>query len=249
MHRHQPHCVRITCPDMLSHNSTEPLSCQNFRRLMVDNETSESLLGHLECFVHFKDEYSELPACRLKEKCTQFQNVIRGEREIRDLCHLKLFRHPPRQSRVNLSANVAPMLLHEKRSENVRLNGTHRSSDFFRRYCRSAGRYSRRAEFHGTQQFQKDGILQAQRIFVSGSAFRNAEFPREWEAFRRSPAVKALEAEVIANGFESDLSPLFDDEIMRLLNHPRHLAVGSPLDAAQMLSLLLYTGTYLHHKI
>ena len=58
--------------------------------------------------------------------------------------------------------------------------------------------------------------------------------------------IEMLMEEVKRNGFESDLVTKEGECIMKIVNekmhHPQHKALGCPLNKAQMLSIILYTG-------
>ena len=67
------------------------------------------------CFTHLRDDFKDKPACCFKDECRQFLKVEQGGNNVSDLCHMKLYRHPPRSRRVYLAENVRAMIVNQEK--------------------------------------------------------------------------------------------------------------------------------------
>ena len=154
---------------------------------------------------------NDKPKCKYSDQCKSFKRLENGDYNISDLCHIKLYRHPPRTRNIKLSENMNAMVLNKNRKMNVPLYIPH----------------------------SKDT--------VSISKYRD-----------NPPCYLAsLIVEVIGNGFGYDLCLEcgVNDEckhnnysIMKIvdayekMNCKRHKIMDMPLNRADILAVVLYTG-------
>eukprot|EP01084_Bolivina_argentea_P094903 170631_1 len=212
-YKHIVTAMNITCPEMLASrkngNQLSPYSCNIYRKMTNDNVYCKQHLQHLNEYIHFADEYKDKPQCKFLDECYAYQRLQNGGNKIKDHCHMKLFRHPPRRRQIELQENVHAFIMHKNVFDNHQL-------------------FDPSYSFKTYKWNKKDGFL------------------------------KALIQEVIGNGYQSDLyltSDCVDDvneekksdySIMEVVDEKllisRHKRVGSPLNRAEMLALVLYTS-------
>ena len=215
---HQPDCVRITCRAMLERNSSDPSDCPIYEWLRCHGGQTQTHLDHMECFTHLRDEFKDKPVCRFKDECWQFLKVEQGGNNVSDLCHMKLYRHPPRSRRVDLAENVRAMIVNQDR-RNLALD---EPSSWTHSWCVQEDEAGRKLT----------------RLCFTHSCYVVQNTVED---------LKLLLAEVRKNGFASDLRLFEDgssilDVVDKKLKHPRHLAMEHPLNHVGMLALVLYTS-------
>ena len=89
-------------------------------------EFTKNNYHHLCEFTHFLDEFKEKPLCDHYLKCTAFVRSENGQNKLEDFCHLKLYKHPPRNQRqIKLENNVNAFIINTEKKENKRVE------DFF----------------------------------------------------------------------------------------------------------------------
>ena len=236
VYSHQPDCVpSITCPHMLRRKSRDAADCPIYTWMTRYNETSRTLLQHIRDYTHFIDEFNRKPVCKHKDRCGAFVRVERGGNSLSDLFHLQLYRHPPRSRRINLTENIQPMLFKEARE-----------------FHAVATRLSQRDKAPTHEDLELN-FIDCHSPVSKGAGPR---YQRWYDhRLRDCPSLqdqlevfecKQLMAEVERNGFGRNLTMSDNSSLLLvahdLMRHQRHLDMGSPLNRAEMLSLVMYTG-------
>eukprot|EP01084_Bolivina_argentea_P139944 246132_1 len=197
----------ISCNFMKEKNTENPMQCPIYKSIKKRHQFDEKQLVHIQNYNHFKTPLEEKPECKQYEHCNAFQRLENGEHKTDDLCHVHMYRHPPRQRNLQLQQNIHAMVL----NKNKRWNN--------------------------------------HAIYTPiGDPANDKYSGKDWE-------LKAFTDEIILNGYKYDLCLICkkDDEckhdecsifqiVDRKIKHQRHLMMGSPLNKAEMLALILYTG-------
>eukprot|EP01084_Bolivina_argentea_P208790 355834_1 len=182
------------CPEMQNLNEI----CPVYVRMRYQDTFNQENLDHLIEYEH-PDESS----CKYGDQCYAFKRLEAGGNDLNDLCHITIYRHPPRSGRM--------ISISEQKDE---INS----------FCFN-DTWSANCALWRPEYFEEDGYL------------------------------KLLMNEVIKNGYKSDLCLYCRDNdecnhkeytlmeiVEKKLNCTRHQLMGSPLNKAEMLSILLYTG-------
>eukprot|EP01084_Bolivina_argentea_P308943 534329_1 len=103
---HKIESVNITCDYMKNVDSTDPLKCPIYCKMATSYEWNEINLKHMTEFEHFKCEFSEKKECKFSDECYAYKRLEEGGNDVKDLCHLKIFRHPPRNRSIKLQKNI-----------------------------------------------------------------------------------------------------------------------------------------------
>eukprot|EP01083_Nonionella_stella_P080936 222649_1 len=110
--------VSITCPEMDEINTFDPQKCKIYVQVTEKCQYSAGHLRHLNEFTHFVDEYTEKPVCGDHDSCKAYKRLENGGNKIEDQCHMKIYRHPPRNRNINLMDNVHAFIINKSRKEN-----------------------------------------------------------------------------------------------------------------------------------
>eukprot|EP01084_Bolivina_argentea_P117167 208126_1 len=89
------HIVTSVANNVCKHMSTENDLCPIYAKMKYhagDNFTEENL-NHLFEYNHFKNELIEKSECKFAEKCKAYKRLLDGGNELKDRCHVKIFRH------------------------------------------------------------------------------------------------------------------------------------------------------------
>ena len=204
----------ITCKHMKAYyeknHEWRPESCPIYNRMKNEYDHSKANLLHLEKYNHFSNQFEDKPPCRYASNCFAFTRLeAQNQMDFEDLCHVHLYRHPPRQEIIALRSNLNALVINENEDENHPL--------------------------------------------YEPSANDKAKY--QWD--EENGYLNALIEEVKRNRYEECLQ--FDDEndekqallsvVDEKLNCLRHKKMSSPLNRAQMLALILYTGAVINHKM
>eukprot|EP01084_Bolivina_argentea_P260280 439498_1 len=113
---HQVEDMEITCKFMKGNN--DPNSCSIYHD-MINKEifTKENYI-HLKYYNHFADEYKDKVECKFNEECKSFKNLDTGGNDIDDLCHMLLYRHPPRSGRIKMTEGFGALIFNTKIRQN-----------------------------------------------------------------------------------------------------------------------------------
>eukprot|EP01084_Bolivina_argentea_P075899 137543_1 len=117
-YEHNVSSVKITCPEMISKESKNPLHCSIYHAMKDEYKWSEQNLTHLDKYTHFINEYEEKPDCKYKDDCKSYIRLEKGDNNSNDMCHMKLFKHPPRNRNIQLAENMHSFVLHKKIEQN-----------------------------------------------------------------------------------------------------------------------------------
>eukprot|EP01084_Bolivina_argentea_P308560 533595_1 len=104
----------IDCPKMMDLDTTDPLQCDIYNKMLKENEFSVENLRHLENDIHFEDPNSEKPQCKYGDECKTFirmEENKNGKNSVEDECHMILYRHPPRTRTIKMSENINSLVL------------------------------------------------------------------------------------------------------------------------------------------
>eukprot|EP01084_Bolivina_argentea_P152497 266018_1 len=195
----------IKCTDMK--DLTE--LCPIYAKIRYQDIFTEEYLNHLYEFEHY--QHIDTPECKFSDGCYAYKRLEAGGDQLRDRCHVQLYRHPPRRRKFKSASDINSFCLNDEWFENIRLH----------------------------QPTMEDQI--------------------HFEYDDKSGYLKALTTEVIANGYKNDLYLKTDSErnngfsIMHIvdekLNCIRHQKMGSPLNKAEMLAIVLYTGCECYEEL
>eukprot|EP01084_Bolivina_argentea_P114967 204558_1 len=101
----------ITCPFMKTKDSKKhsdakiddeklnEMQCPIYYAMISEKKFAEENLEHLFEYTHFIDEYGEKLQCKQGQNCEFFKRLENGENRLEDKCHVRLYKHPPRNSR------------------------------------------------------------------------------------------------------------------------------------------------------
>ena len=93
------------------------LKCSIYYAIKVKNEYTQEYLNHLIKFNHLKQE-----SCKYHTNCPSFKNLENGMNDIKDSCHMYLYKHPPRSNRIQkLSSNVNSLIVNKKNKHNHKI--------------------------------------------------------------------------------------------------------------------------------
>eukprot|EP01083_Nonionella_stella_P129074 391387_1 len=103
-------------------NGQSPTVCPIYSSLKDatdEKDMSELQLNHLYESSHFGDEFNEKPRCLQGNECKSFRNLENGGNALKDRCHVKIFRHPPRSSRqIKLAQNIHKFIVNTDEMQN-----------------------------------------------------------------------------------------------------------------------------------
>eukprot|EP01084_Bolivina_argentea_P096779 173977_1 len=108
----------ITCKYMEDNKTDDPLYCPIYLSMKEAHEYSVDHLSHICEFQHFKDEFTQKVKCRYGDECYSFVRLDKGGATIKDQCHLKIFRHPPRRRLIKLQDNMKQFLVNKNVTHN-----------------------------------------------------------------------------------------------------------------------------------
>eukprot|EP01084_Bolivina_argentea_P173521 300571_1 len=115
----------ITCPHMKSNKNMNDnaahgaLQCPIYTAMKIGYQFTEQNLNHLGEYQHFNDEFKEKSACKYNQKCRSWIRCENQENKIADLCHLKLYRHPPKDDEeISIAENINTLIINTKSHQN-----------------------------------------------------------------------------------------------------------------------------------
>eukprot|EP01084_Bolivina_argentea_P266889 452858_1 len=120
-HKYSVTSKSISCKYMLSNYSDDAMNCPIYNAMKNKNEFTTSNLKHYNEYTHFKDEYCDKPECKLNENCKSFKNIENGSQDIKDLSHMRLYKHPPRGSHIKLSQNINSLIFNKINDQNTKV--------------------------------------------------------------------------------------------------------------------------------
>eukprot|EP01084_Bolivina_argentea_P149647 261391_1 len=108
VYHHKPNIMiydnKIKCKYMLKNNNIID-KCPYYKDFTCHHISSEDHLKHFINYQHYTDPKQKIK-CRYNDECYSFIRVLNRNDKISDLCHMQIFRHPPRGNRVqNLNNN------------------------------------------------------------------------------------------------------------------------------------------------
>eukprot|EP01084_Bolivina_argentea_P104764 187572_1 len=115
---HKVNAVEITCKFMNDVQMSDPLECPIYFKMKEKHEYTFKNLQHLNEFDHFEDEFGSKSECQYFDECKAYIRLENGNNKIKDLCHMKIFRHPPRNRNIKLSQNIHSLIFNQKCEQN-----------------------------------------------------------------------------------------------------------------------------------
>eukprot|EP01083_Nonionella_stella_P041456 112404_1 len=118
-YEHQITNKSIDCPQMMQQNTSDPSKCDIYSRMIgnADIDCTAENLNHLYEYNHFKDDIINKPKCEHGDECKAFIRTEKGESNVNDECHLKLYLHPPRSRKIELQQNIHSFVMQNERKE------------------------------------------------------------------------------------------------------------------------------------
>eukprot|EP01084_Bolivina_argentea_P289701 497515_1 len=111
----------ITCKHMISNNTNNPTKCPIYYAMKEQNKCTQQNLLHLNDYNHFKTEYNEKPECKFNDHCSSYKRLEAGGNRVHDLCHIRLYKHPPRNQCIKLSHNINSLIFNKNNAENAKI--------------------------------------------------------------------------------------------------------------------------------
>eukprot|EP01084_Bolivina_argentea_P173522 300573_1 len=115
----------ITCPHMKSNKNMNDnaahgaLQCPIYTAMKIGYQFTARNLDHLHGYQHFNDEFKDKPTCKYNQKCRSWIRCENQENKIADLCHLKLYRHPPKDDEeISIAENINTLIINTKSHQN-----------------------------------------------------------------------------------------------------------------------------------
>ena len=211
----------ITCPNIrFSKNASK---CGIYHAMMEKHQYNQKNLEHLNEFTHFKNEFEEKPVCHYKDDCESFIRSEQGQDDIKDQCHMKLYRHPPRSRNIKLSENIHPLILHKGDTKFPGRGTRYPNDDDKRKYGFNDSIYNRRSNDGFVVQLIEEVIQNGYKYDLCLKCGKNDECKHDIQA---------------KQNYKHSILRIVDDK----LDCERHKKMGNPLRRDHMLALLLYTG-------
>ena len=118
---HKPYTNDITCP-YICDNDDDALKCPIYSSMKNKYQFSKKNLNHLFEFNHFENEYKSKSICKYEQECKAFIRLENGGNRLDDRCHVKIYRHPPRNNRqIKLSKNINSFIYNQNDEKNHEL--------------------------------------------------------------------------------------------------------------------------------
>eukprot|EP01084_Bolivina_argentea_P075896 137539_1 len=105
-YEHKVKTSQISCQHMIDNNTNNPLHCPIYYSMKQNYEWNQENLNHLNEFTHFADEFNEKPVCKFNDECKTYIRLENGDCKVNDMCHMKLYKHPPRGRTIELAQNI-----------------------------------------------------------------------------------------------------------------------------------------------
>eukprot|EP01084_Bolivina_argentea_P104569 187230_1 len=97
---------------------TKNHKCPIYDQMRYKYIFSENNLRHLNEFEHFSNEFLDRPACRYGDECYAYQRLENGGYDLKDRCHIQIYRHPPRYRRSKPSQDIKSFCLNDEWIDN-----------------------------------------------------------------------------------------------------------------------------------
>eukprot|EP01083_Nonionella_stella_P008478 24467_1 len=115
---HKVSNTTISCPEMKRLQSHDAMKCTVYREMKDSYKYCAENLYHLEQYTHFTDEYGAKTICKYKDQCKSYKRLENGGNALKDKCHMKMYRHPPRKRNLKLQQNVNAFIMNKDQTEN-----------------------------------------------------------------------------------------------------------------------------------
>eukprot|EP01084_Bolivina_argentea_P274010 466892_1 len=207
----------ISCPYMNSYN---PLKCPIYYSMKEKYILTKENLYHLNKYTHFRDECIEKQECKYSNECNAYVRMENGGYNINDKCHMKLYRHPPRNRYIKLSKNIHSFIFHKKKEDNYQLYEPTITDEKKYNFTKS------------------DGFINAliEEVIINGYKYDLCLLCHKNEKCKHLIETIDCKHSIL--------------HIVQLkMKHYRHLQINKVLNRAQMLSLILYTGCECNYNL
>eukprot|EP01083_Nonionella_stella_P241584 843514_1 len=94
--------------------TTDPMKCTIYHGMKEGYKYCAENLYHLDQFTHLADEYAAKTECRYNDECKAYKRLENGGNALKDKCHMKMYRHPPRKRNIKLQDNVNAFIINKK---------------------------------------------------------------------------------------------------------------------------------------
>eukprot|EP01084_Bolivina_argentea_P161716 281497_1 len=91
--------LKISCEHMVKSDTNNALKCPIYYKMIHSNIYNEDNLYHLEEYIHFSNKHFQKPQCKFSQNCVSYKRMEQGKYRFSDICHLKLYFHPPRSNK------------------------------------------------------------------------------------------------------------------------------------------------------
>eukprot|EP01084_Bolivina_argentea_P310178 536685_1 len=254
----------ISCPHLNfdDEKMIDRLNCLIYKSLINNEKCTHDKFNHLHEYYHFKDEYNEKPICQLGVKCDSFVKLENGGNELFDQCHIKLYRHPPRNFRqINLAEDMKQYIVNtnQRQNKNVYMPSSLKQKQNFNEHKSVLSSIisllnpliddKTKYKYNGM-----DGFILAlmEEVISNGYKYdlcmecRKSNQTEEKKDNTLTESVYALFTKPKDIHCSHDVYKSNGNTLLSVLNeklkHARHVQINSPLRRDHMLALILYTS-------
>eukprot|EP01083_Nonionella_stella_P157203 510104_1 len=89
--------------------------CSIYSKMKCGTLFTKKALHHVQNYTHYHNEYTDKEPCKL-DPCPAYQRVIHGGNVMNDLCHVSVYKHPPRSKRIQSTQNLKCFVLNANES-------------------------------------------------------------------------------------------------------------------------------------
>ena len=222
--------VGIDCPHLKSKDDTS--KCPIYYNMKIKQEYNKNNLHHLQQYNHFENPFEDKPRCKYGDECESYTRSEHGQdkHSISDECHMILYHHPPRTRQIKLSQNVNPMIVNETKEDN---HGLYAPTE--QEQNKYSVKWNKDKHVKNRQWMSTDGTNDGWLKLLIKEIIDNKYAYDLCLSCSKDDKCKH-------NVYESEFSILkkVDDK----MTSDRHLMMNSPLNRAELLALMLYTGCF-----
>eukprot|EP01084_Bolivina_argentea_P014020 26232_1 len=95
--------------------------CPIYAKMRYQDICTEQYLNHLYEYDHFKNEFVDNTKCKFGDQCYAYKRLSEGGNELKDRCHVQIYRHPPRYRKSKPSDDINSFSLNDEWAENISL--------------------------------------------------------------------------------------------------------------------------------
>eukprot|EP01084_Bolivina_argentea_P036459 67457_1 len=121
MYEHKTNDQEKTCQFMNNKHSTNPMHCPIYNSMKIKYEYNQKNYHHVQNYQHIQNTMKQVKECKYNENCFSFKRLEEGGNKYSDLCHIEMYRHPPRLRNVKLQENMHSFILNTSYHQNAEL--------------------------------------------------------------------------------------------------------------------------------